>query len=233
MPSWREYTDVEGTRMGLATCRREGIRPDGGVQVAEPLVGALGVGPPPVPLRERAAEGDHLPDLPGVQARDLPGEDAAEAPAHQRHGSPGPLGVIRERPRKLLEHLLGRPAIAPEAPPAHVVTQQAQEPPQRERARVGGQQARQHQHPVAVAARRGRQPRRGEREDGQVDQTPDRLGQQQRGRRAGRPAAGRVGRRVGVPGGSRSPSCSPDEVHHGPLRIRRRRYALGRVVIHL
>ena len=74
------------------------------------------------------------------------------------------------------------PGITAEVPAADVVAQPAQESPQRHGARIAGQQPGEDQHPMAVAARGGRQPGRGQQQGGQVSQPADGLGQQQPGR---------------------------------------------------
>ena len=175
------------------------------VQVAVALVGAVDVALPRVLQGEGAAQGDDLPDLPGMAARQFPGVDAAQAPADQRYRASGPPGMVEQRTRQPGQHLLGRPAVAAEIPAAHLVTQVGQELPQHERAGIGGQQSRQDQHPVAVTARRGGQPGRGQRQRGQVGQPAQRLGREQPGR--GPRTTGVAGSRTVPAGPVRIPPC--------------------------
>jgi len=172
------------------------------VQVAAAAVGAIGAALPRVGQGERAAQGDHLADQPGVLARQFPGVDPAQAPAHHRHRPAGAFREGRQGLRKPVQHGVGRAHIAPEFPAAHVMAQPAQEPPEQGGAHVGGQQPRDDQHAAPVAARRRREPRRGQRQDRKAEEPAGWLGEEEPGRR-------RLHRVLGA--------RFPDEVHGCPL----------------
>jgi hypothetical protein len=179
-----------------------GHPPAVGVQVTAAAVGTFHAALPRVGQRERAAQGDHPADLPGVLARQFPGVDPAQAPAHHRHRPAGALRDGRQGLREPVQHGVGRAQVAPELPAAHVIAQQAQEPPEQGRAHVRGQQPRYDQHAVPVAARRGREPRRGQGQGGEASEPAGGLGEVEPGRWPRRGACG-------FPGACRF----PDEVH--------------------
>ena len=172
------------------------------VQVAAAAVGTIGAALPRVGQGERAAQGDHLADQPGVLARQFPGVDPAQAPAHHRHRPAGGFRESRQGLRKPVQHGVGGAHVAPEVPAAHVMAQPAQEPPEQGGAHVGGQQPRDDQHAAPVAARRRREPRRRQRQDRKADEPPGGLGEEEPGRRRRRRALG---------------ALLPDEVHGCPL----------------
>jgi hypothetical protein len=99
-------------------------------------------------------------------------------------GAPGPFGMMEQSPGQAGQHRLGRAVITAEVPAAGVVAEPAQEPAQWHGARIAGQQPGEDQHRVTVAARSGRQHRRGHQQGRQVGQPAERLGQQQPGRRS-------------------------------------------------
>jgi hypothetical protein len=184
------------------------------VQVIVAKVDALGAALPRVGQRERAAQRDHLADLLRALPGQLPGIDPAQAPAH--HGD-RPAGALRERvqdPRQPIQDGVGRADVAPEIPAAHLIAQPPQELPEQGRAPVRGQQSGHDQHPMTVAARRGREPRRSQGQSGQASQPSGGLGQVEPSRRS-RHLDGRISISGAV--------CrSPDEVHGCTLLPHRR-----------
>src|SRR5215469_903203 len=140
----------------------------GRVQACPALVGAVGVTLPGVGQRERAAERDHLPDMPRVSPGKFPGVDPAEAPADNRDRAAGLAYQGRQYDRQFVKHLVCRPEIAAQAPPANLVAEVTEEPAEDCRAAVGGKQAWQHQHSVAVATWREPEPRCCQRKCRQV-----------------------------------------------------------------
>jgi hypothetical protein len=182
------------------------------VQVIVAKVDTLGVALPRVGQRERAAQRDDLADLLRTLAGQLPGIDPAQAPAHHRDRPAGALGQRRQGPRQPIQDGVGRANVAPEVPAAHVIAQPAQELPEQGRAPVRGQQPRHDQHPVTVAARRGRKPRRSQGQSRQASQPSGGLGQVEPGRRSRHLADGISG----------AICRSPDEVHRLTLLPHRR-----------
>jgi hypothetical protein len=174
-----------------------------GVQVIVAQVDALGAALPGVGQRERAAQRDDLPDLLGELAGEFPGVDPAQAPAHHRDRPAGELRERRQGPRQPVQDGVGRAYVAPEVPAAHLIADQVQELPEQRRATVRRQQPRHDQHPVAVATRRGREPRRSQRQSGQAGQPTGGLGQVQLDRRSRHRASGSLG----------TMCRSPDQVH--------------------
>jgi hypothetical protein len=187
------------------------------VQVVVAEVDTLGPALPGVGQRERAAQGDYLPDLLRALAGQLPGVDPAQAPAHHRDRPAGALRECLQGARQPVQDGVGRAHVAPEIPAAHVIAQQAQELPEQERAAVRGQQARHDQHPVTVPVRRGRQPWGSQGQGGQASQSPGRLGQVEPSRRSRHLADGISG-----------PVCRfSDEVHRCTLLPHRRDHSPG------
>jgi hypothetical protein len=178
------------------------------VQVVVAEVDTLGPALPGVGQRERAAQGDYLPDLLRALAGQLPGIDPAQAPAHHRDRPAGALGERGQGPRQPVQDGVGRAHVAPEVPAAHVIVQPAQELPEQGRAPVRGQQPRHDQHPVTVAARRGRQPWGSQGQSRQASQSSSGLSQVEPSRRSCHLGGG---------------ICrSPDEVHRCTLLPHRR-----------
>jgi hypothetical protein len=154
------------------------------VQVIVAKVDALGPALPGVGQRERAAQGDHLADLLRALAGQFPGVDPAQAPPHHRDRPAGAVRECLQGPRQPVQDGVGRADVAPEVPATHVIAQPAQELPEQERAAVRGQQPRHDQHPVAVAARSGGQPRRSKGQSGQASQPSGRFAQVEPSRRS-------------------------------------------------
>ena len=85
------------------------------------------------------------------------------------------------------------PEITAKTPAADLIAEPPQELPQQARARVGGQQAGQHEDAVSVSARGEREPWRRERQRREIGESPGRLSQQQpEGGAAGPLAASRA-----------------------------------------
>src|SRR5439155_14697143 len=131
----------------------------------------------------RARERDHLAHVAMKAARQLAGVDAAQAPANEAQLPPVPRAQRDEATPERGDGARVRPEVPPEPPAVDVVAAIAEKAAQRPGRAVAREPARQHEHRVAVPARRAREQRERGHEGRELEPGAPLEGEEDRRRR--------------------------------------------------